>query len=544
MFKRSLCYIFIFPILVWLLVISFTITMFAQNRFSVGFTHNESIKTLMCDQNWHRKEMGIAYWPLVYDQLWMIGPAPEYKAIPRLAKEWETEDFKTWRFFLNEKAHFTDGRPVTTEDVVFSMLTLPKIDHSWYASDAVIKSYKIIDDYIVEFTLDRIHGGPYPPFYWRPILPKHIWQGYDPSQDGFTNEASVGSGPYLVKEFKPNLHLKLIRNDEYWGTAANFEEVVFNIFQNRSDLDSAMKNGLLDMMGYKGITPIQIPKYEQISGMKVVVSPGLELTWLSFNLFKKSPLQDLRVRQAIVYGLDKSKIISQAYRGYAKTIDSFVYPELPLYNSDLKEYAYDPEQASAMLKKAGYYDRNNDGIRNNPRTFKNLSFFLAVPSACKEKLKIATVIQECLKKIGINIDVMELDQEEYYKSLSKPAEGGFDIALAAYDPGPHLNKMWNLMGSPESGGKGHNTSFYINQAYDRILERMQTTVDQKKRRKYEHLMQEILIDDLPYVMLVRPYKITPIREDRIVDYVDTMGGLTNRINPWTYLEARKKTEFE
>jgi hypothetical protein len=96
-------------------------------RFSVGFTADQTLESPRANESWQYTAMGCAFWPVIYDQLWILGPAPDYKILPRLATGWETKDRKTWRFYLHKDAKFHDGKPVKAHDVAFTMTYLPKI---------------------------------------------------------------------------------------------------------------------------------------------------------------------------------------------------------------------------------------------------------------------------------------------------------------------------------------------------------------------------------------------------------------------------------
>ena len=148
-----------------------------KTRLNVGFGSEEVLKSLQTGP-YAVNEMGAVYWPLVYDQLWLLGPPPEYNPLPGLAKSWETKDYKTWRFHLVENATFHDGTPLTAEDVAFTLWYLPR-DPQWaFPSNdiAAKKDIKVIDKYTVEFTMARAFPGKYPPADWMPILPAHIWK--------------------------------------------------------------------------------------------------------------------------------------------------------------------------------------------------------------------------------------------------------------------------------------------------------------------------------------------------------------------------------
>ncbi|MBU3917112.1 peptide ABC transporter substrate-binding protein, partial [bacterium] len=507
---------------------------------NVGFTALESIDSLVCNNDWQSKAMGTIFWPLVYDQLWIMGPGPDYAPLPRLAEKWETRDHKTWRFFLNKNARFHDGKPVTSEDVIFTLLYLPKADSEWNTRDTAIKEYKILDRETFEITMDLAHTGPYPPVYWKPILPKHIWKRYENNLIGFDNKKAIGSGPYKLKEFVVGESLLLVRNEDYWGDRVGFDSIRFKSFNNSEDMNIALKTGEVDILGYQGALQSMARIFKETMGVKMIVSPGLELNWLSFNLSKRSPLRDITVRRAILHAIDREKIIGQVFDGNAKESNGFVFQELPEYNDKITKYEYNANRAEKMLKEAGYVDNNQDGIRSNRKSGEDLAFILMVPSVWSQQLSMAKMIQKQLQEIDLGIKLLEVNLDEYNNALSNLSESAFDIAVVRREVGPHSDWIWNLMKNIEKEGKGWNISSYENPAFDKIADRMMVELDVAKRKRYYDLMQDILADDLPYAMLVRPYVISPVREDKIEGYVVTMGGISTRINPWTYLRARLK----
>ncbi len=508
-------------------------------ELNVGFTRAESINDLVCDNDWHVKAMGSVFWPLVYDQLWIMGPGPDYEALPRLADSWDTRDHKTWRFYLNEDAEFHDGEPVTSEDVIFTLLNLPKADSKWDTRDAAIKSYKIIDEKTFEITLDHIHGGSYPPIYWKPILPKHIWKNAESNLLKFDNKEAIGSGPYKVKEFVSRKMLHLVRNENFWGDRVGFDEIKFKSFKNSKAMNIALKDGQIDILGYQGLLPSMVQKFKEMD-ISMVMTPGLELSWLSYNLSKNSHLRDIRIRRAILHAINKKSIIKWIFRGLAKEADGFIFQEFSDYNKDIVKYKYNRRLAERILKKAGYVDKDEDGIRNDPRSNRDLAFTLMVPSAWGKQLRMAKMIQKQLQRIDLGVKLLEVSLKDYNHALSNLDESPFDITIVRKEVGPYSDWIWNTMKDIEKDGKGWNTANYKNRAFDKIVDRMMIETDLVRRRRYLFLMQEIMADDLPYAMLVRSYMISPIREDRIENYVTTMGGVSTRINPWTYLQARSK----
>jgi ABC-type transport system substrate-binding protein len=181
-------------------------------RLNVGWGAEQAAKNLQTG-SFAVNTMGCVYWSLVYDQLWVLGPAPNYDPLPALATHWETDDYQTWRFYLRKDAKFHDGKPVTAEDVAFTMWNLPR-DPQWAfpSNDISAKAdIKVIDKYTVEFKMARPWPGKYPPMDWMPMLPKHIWKEAGRKIGNFPNKESIGSGPFKLKEFKSGEFIWMVK---------------------------------------------------------------------------------------------------------------------------------------------------------------------------------------------------------------------------------------------------------------------------------------------------------------------------------------------
>ena len=521
-----------------ILMFLFSPTAFAKIRFNVGFTTDQTLESPRANESWQYTAMGCAFWPVLYDQLWILGPAPDYKILPRLATHWETKDRKTWRFYLNKDANFHDGKPVTAHDVAFTMTYLPKSVPTFSAPDRQFDSLKVIDDYTIEFKLVAKLGGKYPPCYWMPILPSHIWESHKEDMQAFSNSKAVGSGPYKLKEFKSKQYVWFEANKEYWGGAPAVDELVYKAYGGQEALNLALKKGEVEMIGYFGIQPINVPDFQNDKNMKILVSDGIAMTWLTFNLHKPSPIQDLTVRKAIMHGINLNMVVDLVYQGYAKKVNSFIYPELPEYNPNLPEYDYNPEKAKQILEKAGYVDKDEDGIRNDPKSGKNMTFDLIVGSDWIDAIKTANLLKNHLKEIGVDVAVKALELDTYYSFVYAPTEDKWDFALGGEEPGPYADWIWELCRSHTGGGAGWNQSYYNNPRFDELLNKLIGETDLAKRKEYSFAMQQMIAEELPYGIILRPDIIDPVRTDRFEGYVQTMGGVVAWINPWTFFNIR------
>lgn len=529
---------------VCLTLFAFSSNAFAKkSRLSVGFTTEEALENLQTGEAWQYTEMGAVFWPLVYDQLWIMGPAPDYEPLPMIVERWETDDYQTWRFYLVKNAKFHDGKPLTAEDVAFTLWYLPKSNPAWNYPDNDIeekKSIKIIDDYTVEFTLAAKWPGKYPPASWMPILPKHIWMPHKRKLVNFKNKKCIGSGPFKLKKFKGGDYIWMVKNKKYWGEVPAVDEVVFKSYGSQDAINMALKKGQIEFIGYNGSSPLSVEDFKKEENIDVAISPGIALVWLGFNLHKENAIQDKLVRQAIMYGIDRDRLIQMVYLGYAKPADSFIYPELSTYNPNLPKFAYNPDKARQMLEQAGYLDKDGDGILNDKKRGQNMSFEFLVPSAWPDEVKLAKVIKEQIKDIGIEIKLKVVDLDTYYEFIYTPKEDKFDISISSEEPGPNGSWIWEFARGYHHGGAGWNQAYYDNPEFDKTLDAMNAESDPEKQKALTLKLQEIIAEDLPYAMLVRPDLISPYRTDKFEGHVETMGGLSTWINAWTYFKVRPK----
>jgi peptide/nickel transport system substrate-binding protein len=529
--------------LIFILGSIFSGNVFAKSkkvRLNVGFGSEEVLENLQTSP-FMNNEMGSVYWPLVYDQLWVIGPAPNYDPLPSLATSWETDDYKTWRFHLVKNAKFHDGKPVTAEDVAFTLWYLPR-DPTWsFPSNDILnkKDIKIIDKHTIEFTLGRPYPGKYPPVDWLPILPKHIWEVKKRKMANFKNKESIGSGPFRLKEFKSGEFIWMEKNEDYWGEKPYVDEIVFKGYATEDALKMAMKKGKIDFIGYSGVSPVVMKYYQDAKDIEVDISPGIGLYWITFNLHKNTAVQDKVFRKAFMHGIDRDRILKLVYRGYAEPADSFIYPEVDEYNPNLPKLEYNPELAKQMLKDAGYADTDGDGILND-KTGQNIVLDFMIPSEWSDEIKMVKLIAEQVKVLGIGIKAKILDLNTYIEFVYQPKEDKFDIAISNEEPGPNSSWMWEFVRSAEGGGLGWNQSYYKNPEMDETIIKYTAEADLSKRKEYAFKLQEIMAEDLPCAVLVRPNLIGPYRTDRLEGHVATMGGFSNWINWWTYMKIKPK----
>ncbi|MCF8069230.1 MAG: ABC transporter substrate-binding protein [Desulfobacterales bacterium] len=517
---------------------------YADSELRAGWKQSDMLKSLKLDESWVYESLGVMFWQLVYDQFWILDGPPEYNAKLMALDSFETEDNKKYRFHIREDMFFHDGKPVTAHDAAFSMEYITKAGPAWNYVDTetVEDSIVVIDDYTLDFELKTVlgAGGKYPPFQVRKIFPKHLWEKYKDNMFEYENDQCIGSGAFKLKEFKEGQYIVFERFKNHWDKSPRVDKIVWKSYGSNDGLNMALKHDEIDMFGYNGISPLALKYFEKEKNIKIIESPGITTTWITFNLHRNGPLKDISVRQAIAHGIDKNHLSKIVYHGYATPHDSFIYPELYEYNPNLKKYNFDPVAANKILDEKGYIDSDKNGIRNDPETKKDLEFKLMISSDIAEYTKIGTVLREDLKEIGISIALNVVENSTFSDLYYTPTGDEFDMAIGNGDAGPYALWIWEYMRSFDGGGEGWNTSYYNNPDFDKVLDAAYAETDKEKYKKLSFQLQEMLNEDLPNLVLLRPVQLDPVRTDRLDGFVTSMGGISSWINPHSYLYVHEK----
>jgi len=424
----------------------------AAGELNVGWSSGQMISSLQCNDAWQYEALGCMVWQLLYDQVWTYGPPPEYNTVWRAVTGMETEDNKNFRFHIREGMTWHDGKPVTAEDFAFTYKYLPTSNPVWAFDSAttVEGSVVAVDDYTLDFELANPLPPKYPPFDWFPTLPKHQWKRYKMRMAEFSNKKAIGSGPFMLDEFSASNFISFKNYEGYWEKNPRVDRIVFKTYGGEDALNMAIKRGEIDMMGYGGVSALSAKMLKNADGIELITSDGIGYTWFSFNMYPDGPMKDLAVRKAIVHAVDKDRIIKMIYHGQAVAHDSFIYPEMTEeYNTNLPQYDYNIDTANKLMEEAGYTDTDGDGLRNDPNHAekRNINFKFLVASSSADDVKLASLMREELKKVGIGIKIVVVDIDTYYDMVYEPMNPTWDISIVGEEPGPYAGWIWEFMRS-------------------------------------------------------------------------------------------------
>lgn len=474
---------------------------------------------------------------LVYDTPVNLTPGGIYE--PELAKSWTlSDDGLTWTLELVDNAAFHDGTPLTSADVKFTLeLYRDTEDYPYMTSyPDVFETIEAPDATHVTLTSAQPIGNFESRMVFMYILPKHIWEGQDPVE--FDNAEMIGSGPFKLVENKQNEFSRLAANTDYWKTPPFVDEVIFQTYDNPDARVAALTNGDVDMITEFPATAITA--LENAENVTVAVTDPVSgsLRDIIINLVEPGDcptddggicsgheaLRDLEVRKALAMAVDKQQIIDVAQLGLAAPGLTLIPQALgDFFASEVSDYAFNVEDANALLETAGYRDTDGDGVRECKagQSCEDLTFRVNYPDDNDTAPREAELLQGMWEAIGVKVTIQGLDPDTL-TSVCCPALD-FDIILWSWgsDPDPDFLLSVPLCSSISSG---LNETGYCNPDYDELYAQQSVEVDHDARVAMIHEMQQILVDDVVYIVPYYDRQKQAYRTDRFTGW---WGGETS-----------------
>jgi peptide/nickel transport system substrate-binding protein len=415
---------------------------------------------------------------------------------PMLAESWSTEDKgKTWIFKLRRGVKWHDGKPFTADDVVFSLNTYadPDVASAWAPKLVDVKGYQEfrdrkatslsgvskIDDHTVRVELVGVR-----PLWVNlqliaiSILPKHILGSVKPSelqQAPYWTQNRVGTGPYKWVRYVPDQFIELVRNDDYFLGKPKTERMVYQIYADIPPILNALAAGELDVMAYEGsgVPVSEVERMQKVAHLNVLpnVDAGLP-TYLQFNVAQPH-LRDVRVRQAMVYAIDREKIIATVKKGTGR-LSNTMFPAAWAQSPALNPYKYDPAKAKELLTAAGW-DPN-----------RKVDFIYYYSDQVNKDT--VTAIQSYLAAVGVNIVPRLLNPAEI-QAVYK--DGTFEVGYFANGQGldPSLGALTSRCGTQLALG-------WCNKRVDELFDLGLSESTREKRAPYYQEISKIFNEDM------------------------------------------------
>ncbi len=441
----------------------------SDNIVNIGVTDSlGGINPLTIDQTWINKyAVDLEFLPLV-------DLDSDMNFQPLLADSVTTDDNIHFIVHIDEAAMWSDGTPVTAEDVEYTFLHLasPVIANATlllYVFEGVgddgfieegaesVSGVTVLDDHTVQFTAKSpmaltTFENTYA-FYFH-TLPKHVLEQYTDAElltlDWF-NHPDVVSGPYMVTDYDVDHYISYTANTSYWRGTPNIEKLNFMILDS-SQIYAGLQSGEIDMT-HPTMTAIPQEDYENIAALtNVEVYYGSPVTNQSVFIQTEN-VTDSRVRQALLYAIDREQILEELLQGHGEIVDGFLSSAGPFYDSSVEPLPYDPEKAEALLAEAGW-----DGSRT-------LRFY--VNSGDGTFVNAAQVMAAQWADVGINVEIQTVDLASLMTIAGSTDYDLFAVQYTYAPVDPYPDVAWLL------GGAGSWTG-YSDAEVDAALADVQT----------------------------------------------------------------------
>jgi peptide/nickel transport system substrate-binding protein len=432
--------------------------------------------------------------------------------VPLLAKAVPTvsPDQRSYTFQLRQDAKWSDGQPLTAEDVAFSYKLLYdpayKEVKSAYRADAerVIQSVEAIDPYTIVMTTKQ----PYAPFLvqntQRNIVPKHVFGAMSAAEYNnynFARKDLVVSGAFKFDEWVKGSHIAVVRNDTYYRGAPNLDRYILKFVPAGQATINQLKTGEVDVS--RVFTIDAIPDLQAKPNLTVWPNTEPQVFNLWYNLFpgaKAGPIFTSKaVRQALSHAIDRQGMADTVYfKVGASPSTSYIPKEHWAYKDQSAAFKYDPAQAESLLDADGW-KRGSDGIRQ--KNGMPLKVEILSSTAVAEGPPLAQIVQEGWRSIGVDASVRVIVFASMVAQQTTIRD--FDVFQKTSGSWPiDPDSLFAIWTSASANPGGLNGGRYLNPTYDGLIADAVRTTDEAKRKEFYGKAQDILAEDMPAPPLV------------------------------------------
>lgn len=408
-----------------------------------------------------------------------------------LAEKWDvSEDRLTYTFHLHKNVRWTDGKPLTAKDVVWTINSINKEKGYGAAALAGIVEVAAPDDSTVRIKLAEVNSSFLEQIaqrYGFVILPSHIYENSDPRSNP-ANLKPIGCGPYKVVSFNPGDHIQLEANPDYFKGVPKLKNVFFKFYPEYSAAVAEMRSGGLGLM--LSSPPLSaIRQLQNTKGVAVEVADSYPqlMVWIGFN-FRNKILADLRVRQAIGHAINRDQINQIVYGGMHRAANTAYLSTSWAWNKDAKQPDFDIAKANALLDQAGYPRQGN-----NPRFTIRYTGFNAATGGAQQ---IGEVMKQQLAQVGIALTLETFDFGVFAERILQKRD--FDLTWSAGPHGPDPQAFTAFVTT--TGGR--NCMDFSSPEIDKLFGDARRATNRNLAAKSYARIQEIVAAELPRLSLI------------------------------------------
>jgi peptide/nickel transport system substrate-binding protein len=453
-----------------------------------------------------------------------------------LAREWSvSEDGLTFIFKLREGLYFSDGAPLTAEDVAFTFrfimteaIQAPR-ERAYYAK---IKSVEALDPLTVKFQFAEPYFNALSLAGGMAVMPQHFYAPYldKPNDYNQSKGLLLGSGPYRLEDprnWSPDKGMvELQRNPRYWGPVQpSFDRLIWRVIENDSARLTTFLNGEIDAYGSRPREYQQLVADADLAKKAEhweYMSPVAGYSYIGWNQQRGDAptwFADQRVRQAMTYLIDRDRIIEEIYLGYGEVAISPFNLNSKQHAPGLAARHYDEAKGIGLLKEAGFADRNGDGVLEDA-VGKPFEFELVYFQGNEDTGRMVLFLKDMLARAGI---LLRPKPTEWSVMIDLMKKRDFDAITLGWTSGLETD-LYQMFHSSQIEGGGNNFIGYKNPQLDRLIDEARATVDEEQRMPLWQAAETTLYEDQPYTFLMRRKSLVFI-DRRIRNIVNTKVGL-------------------
>lgn len=464
------------------LCMAVSMTSFAADKSDIVVAVDADVDTLHPTDFSTTVELGVLN--QIYDTLLYYNPDGTKDPEPRIAESYEiSDDGLDYTFHLRDDVTFHDGTPVTADDVVFS-IELYKASEYQGSQISMLSSVEATDEHTVVCHLD----APYSPFLQgicSPMIASKAY--YESSEDDFVNNP-IGTGPYKFVSRAKGSNIKLEANEDYYRGAPEIKEVTFEVIPDSSTKAIALQTGEVNFAEIDSATK---PQLEANPAITIAEVPTSAFSYIAMNT-EKEPFNDVKVRQAINYAIDRDNLVAVCYDGEAEVNSNICAKERFGYSDDQFQYTYDPEKAKELLAEAGIETPYDLGEILVAEKYSNL----------------ATVIQNDLKAVGLDVTISVKEFNSYISDLQNGSYGitALNMTLEGDTQTLEMAFTTDYIGIA-------NNARYSDEEMDKLFEQARTETDNDKRAEIFNEIFTKAQDEAIYAVMCNPMTLYAYNSD-------------------------------
>lgn len=417
-----------------------------------------------------------------------------------LATKWTVSKNKlVWTFDLRKGVKWQDGKPFTSADVVYTYqdVVLNKATPTSKASVySAVKQVRAAGPYKVQFILTTPFSDlPAYLAYYAPVLPQHILQGSNPfTNTQFNKVHPVGTGPYIMSKYTPGESITLTRNPHYFGAKPKIKTIVFHIIPTSTTEVSDLLSGGLS---YINLTDAQYLAPLAHNANFTVQKNADQTYYFAMVNTTMAPFNDLRVREALNYAINKKAMIQALLKGYGKVATGPIAPlQKAYYDGNVQQYPYDPAKALKLLEAAGYKKASDGTLTKNSQPF-TIDF---TAGQIRFLVPASELIQRYWQALGIKVNLKVLDWNTYISTVVVKRDYQASFAWWSTPPAPDMFSYYSC--SAAKGG--YNLSGFCDPALDAAMNKGRAAGTLSAEKAAYDKVQSMLAEELPLLYLFYP----------------------------------------